>query len=349
MAEGQLKKWDQLTAEEKKLFIRRADVFAAYVAYNDHEIGRVVQAVEDMGKLDNTLIIYINGDNGTSAEGGPIGTPNEVALFNGVNKMPVDMQMRWYDAWGTEQTYNHMSAGWSWAFDTPFSWFKQNASKLGGVVSTWRSPGPADQDNGVFASNSCTSSTSSRPSSKCRHPGARHGQRHPARAHRGHQLHLHLRCGEPADQPLDLVALAVGGFVEIELAGLILAGGDHRLDPALSEAATGRRTGVAPVACCPAGTQARAASPLAWHHALVHESIQRKLLVALARRQHRRDRLTPALGTQMQLGREAALAAPERFAHALDGRSHPPMAPDRRAPAACWWARTTVASTKCRS
>lgn len=82
---------------------------------------------------------------------------------------------------------------------------------------------------------------------------------------------------EAADQPLDLVALAVGGFVEIELAGLILAGGDHRLDPALSEAATGRRTGVAPVACCPAGTQARAASPWAWHHALVPESIQRKL------------------------------------------------------------------------
>src|SRR5206468_8940896 len=95
--------------------------------------GRVIQAVEDMGKLDNTLIIYINGDNGTSAEGGPLGTPNEVAFFNGVNMMPVDVQMKWYDVWGTEQTYNHMSAGWSWAFDTPFTWFKQNASKLGGI------------------------------------------------------------------------------------------------------------------------------------------------------------------------------------------------------------------------
>jgi arylsulfatase A-like enzyme len=128
-----LKNWDDLTAEEKKLFIRQAEVFAAYVAYNDHEIGRVIQAVEDMGKLDNTLIIYINGDNGTSAEGGPLGTPNEVAFFNGVNEMPVDVQMKWYDVWGTEQTYNHMSAGWSWAFDTPFTWFKQNASKLGGI------------------------------------------------------------------------------------------------------------------------------------------------------------------------------------------------------------------------
>ena len=128
-----LKPWDELTAEEKKLFIRQVEVFAAYAAYSDHEIGRIIQAIEDMGKLDDTLIIYINGDNGTSAEGGPLGTPNEVAFFNGVNMMPVDVQMKWYDVWGTEETYNHMSAGWSWAFDTPFTWFKQNASKLGGV------------------------------------------------------------------------------------------------------------------------------------------------------------------------------------------------------------------------
>jgi arylsulfatase A-like enzyme len=128
-----LKPWDQLTPDEKKLFIRQVDVFAAYAAYNDHEIGRVIQAFQDLGKLDNTLVIYINGDNGTSAEGGPLGTPNEVAFFNGLNKLPVDVQMKFYDVWGTEQTYNHMSAGWSWAFDTPFDWFKQNASRLGGI------------------------------------------------------------------------------------------------------------------------------------------------------------------------------------------------------------------------
>ncbi len=128
-----IKNWDNCTPEEKKLFIRQVEIFAAYAAYNDHEIGRVIQAIEDMGKLENTLVIYINGDNGTSAEGGPMGTPNEVAWFNGVNEMPVDVQMKWYDVWGTELTYNHMSAGWSWAFDTPFTWFKQNASKLGGI------------------------------------------------------------------------------------------------------------------------------------------------------------------------------------------------------------------------
>jgi arylsulfatase A-like enzyme len=132
--------WDKLTPEAKKLFIRQVEVFAAYVAYNDHEIGRVIQAFDDLGKLDNTLIIYQNGDNGTSAEGGPLGTFSEVAFFNGVAP-PVDVQMKWYDVWGTEETYNHMSAGWSWAFDTPFDWFKQNASRLGGtnqnMVVSW--------------------------------------------------------------------------------------------------------------------------------------------------------------------------------------------------------------------
>ncbi|MGE0053430.1 MAG: arylsulfatase [Hyphomicrobium sp.] len=128
-----LQPWDKLSDVEKKLFIRQVEVFAAYAAYNDHEIGRVIKAFEDLGKLDNTLIIYINGDNGTSAEGGPLGTPNEVAFFNGINKLPADIQMKFYDVWGTEQTYNHMSAGWSWAFDTPFDWFKQNASRLGGI------------------------------------------------------------------------------------------------------------------------------------------------------------------------------------------------------------------------
>ena len=127
-----LKEWDQLTPTEKQMFLRQADVFAAYVAYTDHEIGRVIQAVEDMGKLDNTLIIYINGDNGTSAEGGLNGTPNEVAAVQGVH-LPVAAQFEFYDAWGSDQTYPHMSVGWAWAFDTPFSWTKMVASHFGGT------------------------------------------------------------------------------------------------------------------------------------------------------------------------------------------------------------------------
>jgi len=128
-----LKKWDALTSDEKKMFIRQVDVYAAYLAYTDHEIGRVIQAVEDMGKLDNTLIIYISGDNGGSAEGTLVGTPNEVAMFNGV-EVPVEDQLKYfYDLWGSDQTYNHMAVAWSWAFDTPFSWTKQIASHFGGV------------------------------------------------------------------------------------------------------------------------------------------------------------------------------------------------------------------------
>jgi arylsulfatase A-like enzyme len=146
-----LKPWDELDDTTKKLFIKQVEIFAAYSAYSDHEIGRIIDTIEEMGKLDDTLIIYINGDNGTSAEGGPLGTPNEVAFFNGISEMPVETQMKWYDVWGTEQTYNHMSAGWSWAFDSPFSWFKQNASKLGGIrqnmAVSW--PGHIDDKGGL--------------------------------------------------------------------------------------------------------------------------------------------------------------------------------------------------------
>jgi len=127
-----LKQWDTLSAEEKKLFIRQAEVYAAYLAYTDHEIGRVIQTVEKMGKLDNTIIIYISGDNGSSAEGSPNGTPSEVLQFNGV-ELPVAEQMKWYDAWGSQQTYNHMAVGWTWAFDTPFRWTKQVPSYFGGT------------------------------------------------------------------------------------------------------------------------------------------------------------------------------------------------------------------------
>ena len=128
-----LKRWDQLTPDEKKLFLRQVDVFAAYWAYSDHEIGRLIQQIEDMGKLDNTLIIYIAGDNGNSAEGTLVGTPNEIASLQGVD-VPVAEQLKYfYDFWGTDKTYPHMAVPWTWAFDTPFSWTKQIASHWGGV------------------------------------------------------------------------------------------------------------------------------------------------------------------------------------------------------------------------
>ncbi len=145
-----LRRWDQLSAEDKKLFIRQANVYAAYLAYTDHEIGRVIEAVDKMGKLDNTLIIYIIGDNGYSAEGSPNGTPSEVLQFNGV-ELPVAEQMKWYDAWGSDQTYKHMAVGWTWAFDTPFRWTKQIPSYFGGtrqgMAISW--PGKITDKGGI--------------------------------------------------------------------------------------------------------------------------------------------------------------------------------------------------------
>jgi len=128
-----LPKWDTLSADEKKLFARQAEVFAAYTAYTDHEIGRVIQEVQDEGKLDNTLIIYIDGDNGTSPEGSLVGTPNTLTAYNGVLDVPVEAQLQFYNIWGLAKTSPHMAVAWAWAFDTPFKWTKQVASHFGGT------------------------------------------------------------------------------------------------------------------------------------------------------------------------------------------------------------------------
>jgi arylsulfatase A-like enzyme len=127
-----LPQWNTLTADQKKLYARQAEVFAAYVAYTDFEIGRVIQAVEEMGKLDNTLIIYIEGDNGTSSEGGMNGTPLDMVTLQGI-PMPVETQLKYYDVWGSAATQPHMAVPWAWAFDSPFQWVKQVASHFGGT------------------------------------------------------------------------------------------------------------------------------------------------------------------------------------------------------------------------
>jgi len=128
-----LPKWDSLDWEQRKLFIKQADVYGAYLAYTDNEIGRVIQAVEDLGELDNTLIIYISGDNGASAEGMLNGTPNEFTTFNGV-AVPVKDQFLWYEFWGSDKTFPHFATPWAWAMDTPFKWCKQVASHRGGTA-----------------------------------------------------------------------------------------------------------------------------------------------------------------------------------------------------------------------
>jgi arylsulfatase len=146
-----LPKWETLSADEKKLFARQAEVYAGYTAYTDHEIGRVIQQVEDMGDLNNTLIIYIDGDNGTSPEGTLVGTPNQWTAYNGILDFPIADQMKFYDAWGSAATYPHMAVAWSWAFDTPFKWTKQIASHFGGtrqgLAISW--PGHIDDPGGI--------------------------------------------------------------------------------------------------------------------------------------------------------------------------------------------------------
>jgi arylsulfatase len=128
-----LKNWDELNDDEKKLYIRQADVYAAYLAYTDAEIGRVIDEIDHLGKLDNTLIIFINGDNGASAEGGLNGTPSEEMAFNSVEVPVADQLKYFYDAWGTDRTYPHYAVPWAWALDTPYKWTKQIPSFFGGT------------------------------------------------------------------------------------------------------------------------------------------------------------------------------------------------------------------------
>jgi arylsulfatase A-like enzyme len=130
---AKLPRWDSLSEIQKKTYIRQAEVFAAYAAYTDHEIGRVIQSVEDMGKLNNTIIIYISGDNGSSPEGTLEGTYNTLTAYNGILTIPEPLQLLHYEDWGSDKTYPHMAVGWTWAFNTPFKWTKQVASHFGGT------------------------------------------------------------------------------------------------------------------------------------------------------------------------------------------------------------------------
>ena len=127
-----IKDWDKLSADEKKLFSRQMEVFAGFGEYTDTEIGRLVDTIADMGQLDNTLVLYIVGDNGASAEGGMNGMFNEMTYFNGVQETVSDV-MKHYDELGGPNTYSHYAAGWAVAGDTPFTWTKQVASNYGGT------------------------------------------------------------------------------------------------------------------------------------------------------------------------------------------------------------------------
>jgi arylsulfatase len=129
-----IRDWDTLAEDEKRLFARQMEVFAGFAEHTDHEVGRLVQALEDLGEMEETLFIYIAGDNGASAEGGLLGMFNEMSFFNGVPETVAD-QLQHLDRWGGPETFPHYAAGWAIAGDAPFAWAKQIASNFGGTAA----------------------------------------------------------------------------------------------------------------------------------------------------------------------------------------------------------------------
>jgi hypothetical protein len=121
-----------MSADQKRLFERQMETFAGFAEHTDHEVGRLVQRLEDIGELDNTLFYYIVGDNGASAEGGPEGNYNEMMALNGIIGTAEQM-MDHIEAWGDPTTFPHFAIGWAWAGNTPFQWTKQVASHFGGT------------------------------------------------------------------------------------------------------------------------------------------------------------------------------------------------------------------------
>ncbi|HET8732379.1 MAG TPA: arylsulfatase [Anaeromyxobacteraceae bacterium] len=127
-----IRDWNALSADERRLFARQMEVYAAFAEYTDHEIGRLVDALQEMGILEDTLVFYVLGDNGTSAEGGAYGLFNEMTYLNGVQESLPDILKR-IDELGSPTSFPHMAAGWAVAGDTPFTWTKQVASNFGGT------------------------------------------------------------------------------------------------------------------------------------------------------------------------------------------------------------------------
>jgi len=127
--------------EQKQLFARMMEIYAAYLAYCDHNISRVIDAVEKTGELDNTLIIYIQGDNSGSAEGTLQGTANEVTVVGNGATETLDYLLSIKDELVGPMHYNHFPVPWTWAMNSPFQWTKRYASHFGGtrngMVMSW--------------------------------------------------------------------------------------------------------------------------------------------------------------------------------------------------------------------
>ncbi len=126
--------WDDMPETLKPVLARQMEVYAGFLEHTDHQVGRLVDALEDLGVLDDTVVYYIIGDNGASAEGTMNGAFNEMANFNGMAALETpEFMVGKMDAFGSPESYNHYSVGWAWAMNTPFQWTKQVASHWGGT------------------------------------------------------------------------------------------------------------------------------------------------------------------------------------------------------------------------
>ncbi|MFV0679870.1 arylsulfatase [Ottowia sp.] len=124
--------WDSLSPEQKRLYARHMEVFAGFVAYTDAEMGRLLDAIEQLPDADNTMIIYVVGDNGPSAEGSPTGTSNNMMTQNGIADS-VEAQLKIIDELGGPLHENHYPVGWAWSGSAPFQWMKRVPSHFGGT------------------------------------------------------------------------------------------------------------------------------------------------------------------------------------------------------------------------
>ena len=215
--------WESLSDEEKRLFCRMAEVYAGFLSHTDHEIGRLLDYLEETGQLENTIVVLVS-DNGASGEGGPNGSVNENKFFNGIPDT-IEENLQYLDELGSPATYNHYPVGWAWAFNTPFKMWKRYNFE-GGVAD----PMVVSWPKGI------------RPKGELRHQflhatdivptmydllergAARGGQGLPADPAGGRELPLDLRGRRRADAEGDRLLLDAG------LAGDLAQGleGGHR-------------------------------------------------------------------------------------------------------------------------
>ena len=197
--------WNTLSADQKKVYARMMEVYAAAVAQSDYEIGRVVDSLEESGQLDNTMVVYIEGDNGASGEGTLEGLTNE--LGGNLEKESLAFKLSMLDELGSDRTYNHYPVGWAHAMDTPFQWTKQVASHFGGTANGLAISWPkrikalwADSFPIPTRYRHCPHHPGSR-----RHSTPHRRQRRPAEAVRWRQHCVHLRQRQRPHSPSNAI------------------------------------------------------------------------------------------------------------------------------------------------